>query len=269
MSTTPRPDELTAAPEQVVLLHGMGCGPWVWESTRALLSPGLVAHVPVIAGHHEGTRLVARSEQIASEQMADDLERQLDALGLDRAHLVGNSLGGWLALRLAERGRALSVLCLAPAGGWHPGSAGERLLTSRFVLGHRVARRLSRTPAVIDRAWVRRRVLSQVLDRPELVSPEQARMFVRDLAQCQALRAAIENPEARRLTRIRTLSAPTTIAWAEHDRVLSGAWARRGFAHLAADTTTIAGAGHMPMIDAPISAAALIEKRVSSARQAR
>ena len=37
---------------------------------------------------------------------------------MPRAHLVGNSLGGYVALRLAQRGRAASVVALAPAGGW-------------------------------------------------------------------------------------------------------------------------------------------------------
>src|SRR4051812_6958850 len=42
----------------------------------------------------------------------------MDEAGFATAHLAGNSLGGWLALKLAERGRARSVVALAPAGGW-------------------------------------------------------------------------------------------------------------------------------------------------------
>src|SRR6185369_11117260 len=37
--------------------------------------------------------------------------------GVESAHIVGNSLGGYLALVLAARGRACSVVALAPAGG--------------------------------------------------------------------------------------------------------------------------------------------------------
>ena len=48
----------------------------------------------------------------------DDLERLLDELGLAKAHLAGNSLGGWAALELARRGRALTVCALSPAGAW-------------------------------------------------------------------------------------------------------------------------------------------------------
>lgn len=42
----------------------------------------------------------------------------MDEAGFEPAHIVGNSLGGYIALRLAERGRARTVVALAPAGGW-------------------------------------------------------------------------------------------------------------------------------------------------------
>ena len=55
--------------------------------------------------------------------LADHVERQLDQLGWDTAHIVGNSLGGWVAFELERRGRARTVTGIAPAGG---GRAGRR-----------------------------------------------------------------------------------------------------------------------------------------------
>ena len=45
----------------------------------------------------------------------------MDEAGFETAHIVGNSLGGYMALQLAARGRARSVVALAPAGGWAQG----------------------------------------------------------------------------------------------------------------------------------------------------
>ena len=42
----------------------------------------------------------------------------MDEAGFETAHIAGNSLGGYVALQLAARGRARSVVALAPAGGW-------------------------------------------------------------------------------------------------------------------------------------------------------
>jgi pimeloyl-ACP methyl ester carboxylesterase len=58
--------------------------------------------------------------EVSGALLADGVERAMDEAGFETAHLVGNSLGGYVALQLAERGRARSVLAFAPAGGWAP-----------------------------------------------------------------------------------------------------------------------------------------------------
>jgi pimeloyl-ACP methyl ester carboxylesterase len=249
----------------VLLLHGMGCGPWVWQEVQDALPEHLHPVPAAIAGHRGGTALRISSETSPSEQMVDDLEDQLDALGLGQVHIVGNSLGGWLALRLAERGRARSVLCLAPAGGWRAGSIGERLIVSRFVLGHRIARRLSRSPRLLTRAHIRRAVMAPVVHHPTRITFDRVHSFVNDMAECQALRDAIGHAAARRLRPIARVGAPTTIVWCGADRVLSGRWARAGFSHLAARTLELPNLGHVPMLDAPDTVAALISDSCATA----
>ncbi|WP_147381463.1 alpha/beta fold hydrolase [Nocardioides immobilis] len=264
ITSPPAPGPRHDAPDHVLLLHGMGCGPWVWREVVAGLPAHITATAAVIAGHREGTRLARLSGRTAPEQMVDDLERQIDELGVDRLHIVGNSLGGWLALRLAERRRALSVLCLAPAGGWRPGSLGERMVVSRFVVGHRVARRLHRQPGLLANPQVRRAVLSPVVQDPRRVTLADAQHFVHDMAECQALRAALGSAGARQLNAVLFVDAPVTIAWSTEDRVLSGPWAREGFQHLAAEQLEIPRAGHVPMLDVPDVVAGLIRERISA-----
>jgi pimeloyl-ACP methyl ester carboxylesterase len=71
------------------------------------------------------------------ESIVDDVSRRLDEAGIESAHLVSNSLGGWLALELARRGRACSVLSFAPAGAWNSAadlSRMERIFRAGAVL---------------------------------------------------------------------------------------------------------------------------------------
>lgn len=253
-----------APQEPVMLLHGMGCGPWVWSDVTPLL-PGPSVLPVHLAGHHRGTPLDVASPTSAVEQMADDLERQLDRAGLERAHLVGNSLGGWLALRLAERGRARSVLCLAPAGGWRPGSRAEQRLLTRFVLGRRVARRVHRMPSLLASAAVRHGIMHPVVARPEVATRATTYRFVRDLALCQALSVAIGDPGTRRMSPIEHLDVPTRIVWSGNDRVLSGHWAQTGYDSLPATVETMPGVGHLPMLDAPTTVARLIARHLVDA----
>src|SRR6185312_2220378 len=96
----------------LVLLHGF-LDTWrTWE----LVLPALERHHEVIApalpGHAGGPPLAP------DDDLIDAVERVLDEAGAGEAHLVGNSLGGWVALQLAARGRARSVVALAPGGGW-------------------------------------------------------------------------------------------------------------------------------------------------------
>jgi pimeloyl-ACP methyl ester carboxylesterase len=65
----------------------------------------------------------------------------MDEAGFETAHIAGNSLGGYLALQLAARGRARSVVALAPGGGSVEGDDSYRetleffpVLTSRCRL---------------------------------------------------------------------------------------------------------------------------------------
>lgn len=125
----------------MVLIHGFSGTSATWTP----LLPALKQRHDVLAlallGHRGGPEFVAGSPATPSA-MADALERNMDAVGVARAHLVGHSLGGWLALELAARGRALSTTALAPAGGWTPGGSEARRLGRMFRSNDWVAQAL-------------------------------------------------------------------------------------------------------------------------------
>jgi pimeloyl-ACP methyl ester carboxylesterase len=93
--------------EPLLLLHGFT---GAWHHWRPLLGE-LVARyevvAPTLAGHDGGKALPAGTP-LNFVGSADLLEDHLDELGLETVHVVGNSMGGALALELAKRGRARS-----------------------------------------------------------------------------------------------------------------------------------------------------------------
>lgn len=106
----------TGAGDPLVLIHGLGSARTVWS----LVTPTLADAFDVIAVDlpgHGRTPLVAGTP-MDPRSLADAVVGTLDALGVGRTHLVGNSLGGWTALEIAAAypDRVASVTALAPGG---------------------------------------------------------------------------------------------------------------------------------------------------------
>src|SRR3954452_1503589 len=103
----------------LVLIHGFTDSPRTWELVRPALEQHHDVLAPALVGHAGGPPLGER--QGTRDLLPDALEQAMDEAGIETAHIVGNSLGGYFALHLAARGRARSVVALAPAGGWAKG----------------------------------------------------------------------------------------------------------------------------------------------------
>jgi pimeloyl-ACP methyl ester carboxylesterase len=86
--------------------------PRTWDLARPALDRCYEVLTVTLPGHLGGALLPGA---ISDELFPDAVERVMDDAGLEAAHLAGNSLGGFVALQLATRGRARSVVALAPA----------------------------------------------------------------------------------------------------------------------------------------------------------
>src|SRR5436190_10525075 len=96
------------ATEPLLLIHATA---GAWRPVMSRLSE----HHEVIALDLPGFgKAPARSPAVPD--LADAVEEQLDEKGLDTAYLAGSSLGGWVALELARRGRARTVTAISPIG---------------------------------------------------------------------------------------------------------------------------------------------------------
>ena len=103
--------------EPLVLIHGIG---HTWRGWRPML-PLLEERFDVLAVDLPG---FGRSEPFPSgvlstpEALADAVEDEMGRAGFERAHFAGNSLGGWVSLELARRGRAETVTALMCGSRW-------------------------------------------------------------------------------------------------------------------------------------------------------
>ena len=90
----------------------------------AAVQPSSGVHATRWPGHRSGPP-VQRCPADTVSDLVDAAERYLDERGLERPHLAGLSVGGWMAIELARRGRAATVCALAPAGFWSAGDSAQ------------------------------------------------------------------------------------------------------------------------------------------------
>jgi pimeloyl-ACP methyl ester carboxylesterase len=195
------------------------------------------------------------------ERFADLLEAQLDAINLEKAHLVGNSLGGWLALELARRNRALSVVALAPGGGWQHGSKEQRRLLRKFKTTHRLLRVAGPVASVLTTVGpIRRIFLSDAVAQPSLLTALDAALLLKSIQGCTSFSHVLAALPKQPLAQPFTVTCPVRFVWGDKDRLLplhgySAHWRK---VLPGAEWVVLKNAGHLPMYDAPEEVAKLI-----------
>jgi pimeloyl-ACP methyl ester carboxylesterase len=240
--------------EPIVLLHPFSLCPEVWKP----ILPKLEKHHPVYAlglPGHLGTNPLPLDFDHSIESAVDLLEQELDALGIEHAHLVGNSLGGWLAIELARRGRALSVVAIAPGGGWEAGSPEEQRLLRKFKLTNALLRIGGPLSGLLGNfALTRKMFLSDAVAHPESLDPRDAALFIDAAYRCTSYAGIVEAlPKQPAPCAFDDLPCPIRVVWGADDRLLpldgySERWKR---CLAGADWVVVDGVGHVPMYDDP------------------
>lgn len=256
--------ERTGSGAPLVLLHVLGGSKRVWDPVL----PTLSAHHDVIAfdlpGFGESPPLPAgRVPSVPA--ISDALEAELDALGIDAPHLAGSSMGGWIALELAARGRARSVVALSAYGGYTGMEARyARLVTTAYrnaaILARPLADRLLQPVAA-------RAVATWFMHgRGWRLPPDVAADVVRDWADGPAFEAARDWLFSHTATGLERITCPTVIAWGTRDRLLSARQGRRLAAMVpGARFVRLPRGGHVPIDDEPDAVARVILETARSA----
>lgn len=251
-----RPPIHLGSGEPVLLLHPFLLSQTVWETVAEQLAGTgrYEVFAPTMAGHHGGPP--AGTWFLSSAVLADHVERQMDELGWKTAHIVGNSLGGWVAFELERRGRARSVTGIAPAGGWTRWSPAKFEVIGKFVLGiPLLALAWLLGPRVLRLPSSRRLATYALSASPRGVSDADLLGCVDDVAHCpaylQLLVKALLLPGLRELAQN---AVPAHLVICGKDRVIPAPRFTRHFTnHLPDDhqVTVLDGVGHVPMLEAP------------------
>lgn len=226
-----------------MLLHGFSDTWRTWE----LILPALERRHDVLAltlpGHAGGI-----DGELTADGVLAAVLQEMDGAGFATAHVAGNSLGGYLALRLAAAGRARSVVALAPAGGWAPEDGSFRELLALQATQPAAAAMLA---APRDTSHI-----------PPGLLAHQALAAARMPGRAQLTAAALREGWPLDPARV---TCPVRFVWGTADRLLPwpGAAARYRAWFPAADWVELDGAGHALQLERPLEIAELILGRTA------
>ena len=245
--------------EPMLLLHGTGHHWQAWEPVLTVLAarydviavdlPGFGTSPALPEGASYGTRSVV---PLLAETCA--------ALGIDRPHVAGNSLGGLLALEMGLHGYARSVTALSPAGFW---TGAERRYSFAALWAMRLGARALPSSAVrllAGTAAGRAALTGAVYARPGRRSPAAVVAETRALAGAAGFVPVLaEGQRPGSEFREDITDVPVTIGWGDRDRLLprrQGVRAKRVIP--GARLVRLRGCGHVPMNDDRAAVARII-----------
>ncbi|MGD0455744.1 MAG: alpha/beta hydrolase, partial [Solirubrobacteraceae bacterium] len=169
---------------------------------------------------------------------------------------------GFIALQLAARGRALSVVALAPAGGWARGDESFKETLAFFTTTHEQLQTAAPHAEAIAASTDGRRAATQFITTSfEHIPAELIAHLIRGAASCDAA-PLIESAmrEGYELD-AEKIACPVRVVWGTDDRILpwpSTAARFRGDWLPGADWVELDGIGHCPQLDIPLETAQLI-----------
>lgn len=250
----------------LLCLHGFMDTWRTWELVLPALERRHDTLALTLPGHAGGPPVTGK---LSTEVFVDAVERAMDLAGFEVAHLVGNSLGGYVAFQLAARGRAATVVAFAPAGGWVPSDRSyEDLLQAQRLLQEQMKAAAPQAQAFVATAEGRRRASQLITTNFEHIPPELLAHQMLGIASCRAAAALIENALQEGWTLdAENVTCPVRIVWGTADKLLPWPQAAARYRNdwlPQADWVILDGIGHCPQLDVPVEAAQLILDFTSS-----
>lgn len=245
----------------VVMIHGYSADKDVWVRFARHFTDRYRVVIVDLAGHGETAFDSALKYDTTSQ--AARVIKLMDSLGIARAHVVGNSMGGFIAARLAHDHpeRLLSATLIDAAGVTppRPSVMGELLAKgdNPFLFSDRAGFRRFYPMTMAKAPWVPGMTLDWMADQYIARRPQLDRIF-HDFHNTGLLDGQLAD-----------IRVPTLVMWGAQDQLVSptaaGVWCP-GIP--GCQRVTYADLGHMPMVEDPARSAADVLRFISTATTA-
>lgn len=251
--------------DPIVLIHGIGHRRQIWDPIVDKLAQNHEVITIDLSGFGESPAYPAGTAY-DMDNACRDLAGNFAEWGLDKPHVVGNSLGGAIALELAARGHVASATGLSPAGffGRFDRFLALFLLLVLWLTAHapdKVLRMVSNVP------FTRRLPGYLLYAHPERISAES---MYGDAVGMKNAKAFLPTLRSGLTYEFETsyVPVPVTVAWGTKDRLLPYAQSARAKRILpGAKHVPLPDCGHVPLIDNPDLIVQVIEETVGRAEE--
>jgi len=238
--------------DPLVYLHGASGAAWL------PFLQTLSKHFDVIAPEHPGFGESDTPDWLDNiHDLAYFYLDLFDALKLDGAHLVGNSLGGWIAAELAVRStQHLASLTLCDAAGLHV--AGVKQMDTFLLTDEQRLRQFFYDPKKAEEMIAR------------VLSPDQEDMALKNRTTMAKLVWQPRDHDPHLHKWLHRIDVPTLLLWGDTDRLFPKEHAL-AFAQAIPDSklVMIPKCGHVPQIEQPDAFVAALESFIAGQRQQR
>jgi pimeloyl-ACP methyl ester carboxylesterase len=263
-------------PEHVICLHGLGSNKTSFFETVSALTPDHTVHAIDLPGFGSSSKPTRGAYD--APYFARAVLGYMDAMGIERAHLVGNSMGGRIALEVAldDPDRAETLSLLSPALAF-------RRRRELVPLVRLMRPELAAIPHPMRAARVRDHFWG-LFARPERLDPATADVAADEFCRTYRSRSAriaffaaarniyLDAPDGERglWTRLAGLESPALFVWGDSDRLVPAAFARHVADALpSAQQVVLPECGHVPQVELADQTNGLIRTHIACYTESR
>lgn len=242
---------------RLLAVHGFGSQKLMWQPVMDGLAAVFDLVIVDLPGFGESPAM-PDDLPVDARGFSDVLVALTKQLGWSDFHVVGNSLGGWIALELAAMGAVQSATALCPAGLWPRTPPLNARLP--LILGHHGARLLDSRMALMEKPLVKRLALGALFGKPDNVPAEHAMLHARGLGQCEGYDRTRHALNAHRFIEGRGITVPLTVVLAPRDPLIVRRQSDLSSLPTHARFESPKGWGHVPTYDDPEGVVRLVRE---------